>query len=56
MHRRFIPAVCQRCDEPVPRAAAWRCPSCRTEFIAANQFELPNTLKIDPATREKSKL
>lgn len=32
MYHRFIPAVCEACRQPVPRAAAGRCPSCRTEF------------------------
>lgn len=32
MFRRFIPAICASCGEPLPRAAAGRCPTCRKDF------------------------
>jgi len=35
MFRRLMPAVCATCKESVPRAAAGRCPSCRTDFSSA---------------------
>ncbi len=32
MLRAFLPAVCPHCGEDVPRAAARRCPICRSPF------------------------
>lgn len=37
MSRRALPASCPACGAPVPRSAAGRCPSCRTEFILVAQ-------------------
>jgi len=33
MFRAALPSVCPQCGEKVPRAAARRCPHCRTPFF-----------------------
>lgn len=59
MHRRFIPAHCAHCGAAVPRAAAGRCPSCRTDFAAANAPHRPEPRRLAPdrpALREKDRI
>jgi regulator of nucleoside diphosphate kinase len=59
MYRRFIPAVCETCRQPVPRAAAWRCPSCRTEFttVVTTRPGRPRRGLADrPAIRAKDRI
>lgn len=35
MYRAHLPTTCPACGEPVPRAAAHRCPLCLSPFAVA---------------------
>lgn len=59
MPRRFIPVDCARCGARVPRAAAGRCPSCRTAFTPAFQAGQANQrqpLPPCPAPRKNERI
>lgn len=59
MFRRFIPTICASCGEPLPRAAAGRCPICRKDFTPiapAGWIAQRRPGKLREVTREKERI
>lgn len=48
MFRALLPPVCPQCGANVPRAAARRCPSCRTPFLSPFAPSRPPAAEEDP--------